>query len=80
MKTREFFSFLPLINNSVTIGLIFLLKAYQQSHHQKQLIFFFFYSVFILQYFFKSHPYHLSIQQGFESFKYFKPTTFPFVN
>ena len=38
IKTVEMFNFLPLINSSVTIGLIFLLLIiYQQSYHQKVL-------------------------------------------
>ena len=62
IKTREIFNFLPLINNSVTIGLSFLLLSIQQSYHQKQSIFFVFYLDCILQYSYKYHPYHLHIQ------------------
>ena len=41
IKTREIFSFLPLINNSPTIVLSLLLSmsACQQSYHQKRLTF-----------------------------------------
>ena len=52
--------FLPLINNSVTTGLSFLLLAI--SYHQKRLIFYFFSLGCIIQWFYKYHPYHSSIQ------------------
>ena len=37
IKTREMLSFLPLTNNSVTIGSTFLLLSIQQSYHQKSI-------------------------------------------
>ena len=38
IKTLEILSFLPLINNSVTIGFSLLLLSYPQSYHQKLLV------------------------------------------
>ena len=47
IKTREIFSSLPLINNSVTIALKFLLLSISTTYRQ-------------IQYFHKYHPHHLS--------------------
>ena len=51
---REMFSFFPLINNAVTTGLRFLLLSISAIISSK--------TISILQYFYKYHPYHLSIQ------------------
>ena len=56
------FSFLPLINNSVTIGLRFLLLSISAIILPNTINIFFFYLDYILQYFCKYHLYHLSIQ------------------
>ena len=57
IKTREMFSFLPLINNSVTIGLSVLSII-----SQKQLIFYVSYLDCAIQCFYKYHPNYSSIQ------------------
>ena len=64
IKTREMFSFLFLINNSVTIGLdrFFIsnpISSYMIKYNQ---YFLFFYLDCICQYFYNYYPYHLSIQ------------------
>ena len=61
IKTIETLSFLPLINNSVTIGFDLLLLSYQQSYHQKLLIFCVFILDCNLQYFCRHLAYHLNI-------------------
>ena len=61
-KKREMFSFLPLINNSVTIGLSLLLLSISAIVLSKQLIFWVFCLRCILQYFYKYHLYHSNIQ------------------
>ena len=57
ITTREIFSSLALMNNSLTIGL-----AYLQSYHQKKLIFYVFYLGCVLECLYKYRPCHLSIQ------------------
>ena len=61
-KTREMFSFLPLINNSVTIGLSFLLLSVLAIISSKTINIFRFYLNCILQYFYKYLSCHSSIQ------------------
>ena len=57
------FSFLSLINNSVTIGLIFCDSAYtQQSYHQILSKCYVLYLDCIDQYFHKYHPYGLNVK------------------
>ena len=60
MKTRETFTFLPLINNLVTIGWSFYYYAYQQSNKIK----YFFY-----QYFSMSIEYSIKALQLLECIK-----------
>ena len=62
MKAREIFSFLPLINNSVTIGSTFLLLSIAAVKSSKTINISRFLFDSILQYFYKCHPYHSSIQ------------------
>ena len=62
IKTSEIFSFLPLINNSVTTGLTFFYQTNQLSYHENQSVIRVFHLDCIIQYFYKHHPYHLSIQ------------------
>ena len=58
-KRREVFSFVPLIKISVTIGLIFLLLSISGITSSKTInILCFLFGL----YFYKYHPYHLSIQ------------------
>ena len=52
-KTREMFSFLPLVNNSVTIGLSFLLLSVLAIISSKTINIFRFYLDCIFQYFYK---------------------------
>ena len=63
IKTIEMFNFLPLINNSVTTGLNFLLLIISAITPSKTInILPFFYLYYILQYFYKHLAYHLTIQ------------------
>ena len=62
IKTREIFSFLPLINNSVTIGLTFILLSISAIISSKRINILCSLFGCILHYFYKYHPYHSSIQ------------------
>ena len=62
IKTREIINFLPLIYNSVNIGLRFLLLTVSPMILSKTINIFRFYLHFILKYFYKYHPHHLNIQ------------------
>ena len=64
-KTREMRNCLPLINNSVAIGLSFLILSISAIISSKMMNSLFFYLVYPYQYFYK--------YQSFESFKYLKP-------
>ena len=75
MKTREIFVFLPLISNSVAIGLSFLLlsiSATVSSNIKKKNLFGLYSSIFF-KISFISFEYSI---KAFESFKYFKPILF----
>ena len=61
-KARQIFSFLPLINNSITSGLSFLLLSISAINHQIQSMICVFYLDCNLQYFYNYHPYHSGIQ------------------
>ena len=56
------FSYLPLKNNSVNIGLSFLLQSILAIIPSSAIDILRFYMGCILQYFYKYHPYHLSIK------------------
>ena len=62
IKTREIFSFLSLINNSVTIGLSFLLLIISAIISSNTINIFSFYLDCVFQYFYGYHPYHLSFE------------------
>ena len=67
IKTLEMFNFMPLINNSVTIGLSFLLLIisaiiWSNTINTFLLLLLLFYLDSILQYFCKHLAYHLSIK------------------
>ena len=73
---REMFSFLPMINISVTIGLSFLLLTISTIISLKVINISRFYLDCIFQYFCKYHPYHISFEyliKDLESFNCFKP-------
>ena len=55
------FSFLPLTNNSVTIGLRFLLLSISAIISSRTINDLRFFLNYIIQYFYKYQPYHLSI-------------------
>ena len=55
-------NFLPLIINSVTIGLSFLLLSIQQSYHLKQVMLYVSDLDCIFQCFYEYHSHYLSIQ------------------
>ena len=59
---REMFNTLPLKNNPITFGLSFLLPKHISNHSPKPLILYILHLGYIIQYFYKYHPYHLSIQ------------------
>ena len=62
IKTREMFGFLPLIDNSVNIGLSFLLLSISAIISSRQSIICVSYSPCILQYFYKHDAHNSGIQ------------------
>ena len=66
-KISQMFSFLPLTNNSVTIGLRFLLLSISAIISSRTINDLRFFLNYIIQYFYKYQPYHLSIQSNFQN-------------
>ena len=65
-KKKEILSFLPLINNPVTIGLRFTFLSTSAIISSKTINILRFSLDYFLEYFYKYHQYHLSIQSGFD--------------
>ena len=63
IKAREMFNFLPVINNSVIIGLSSLLLCISVIISSKMVDILRFFLGCILQCFYKCYPYHPSIQE-----------------
>ena len=66
-KNKKMFSFLPLINISVTVGYRFYCQPYQQLCHQKRSISCIFLFVLYSSIFSKYQPYHLSFQSKLQN-------------
>ena len=81
VKKCVIFNFLPVINNSITIGLSFLLLSISAIISSNKIRFFCFYLGYNLQYFYKYQPYYLNIQfrKRLRIIKCFVPTSSRFL-